>query len=147
MLQLKTKQDVMQSQPIHIKRGIFQVDSLTIIVLYYIISVASLMTKAQKCSVYQRIHFVLFYSTLCLWTIQTPRNVGFPSFMSLMCFKTPYLPSLCVGSCLTLTFWSWNFIFKFQHNLQVKCEYRNQTRQHYEINGILKRKNGDYAAC
>jgi len=52
MLQLKTKQDVMQSQPIHIKRGIFQVDSLTIIVLYYIISVASLMTKAQKCSVY-----------------------------------------------------------------------------------------------
>ena len=33
------------------------------------------------------------------------------------------------------------FSFKFQHILYLKCEYyRKQKRQHYEINGILKRK-------
>ena len=40
-----------------------------------------------------------------------------------------------------LTFWHRSFTFKFQHTLYVKCEYySNQKRQHYEINGILKRK-------
>jgi len=28
----------------------------------------------------------------------------------------------------------------------VNNKYRNQKKEHYEINGILKRKNGDYAA-
>ena len=33
------------------------------------------------------------------------------------------------------------FSLNFQHILYLKCEYyRNQKRQHYEINGILKRK-------
>ena len=33
------------------------------------------------------------------------------------------------------------FSFKFQHTLYIKCEQnRKQKRQHYEINGILKRK-------
>ena len=40
------------------------------------------------------------------------------------------------------------FSLKFQHTLYLKCEnYRNQKRQHYEINGILKIKNGECAAC
>ena len=53
----------------------------------------------------------------------------------------------------SLTTYSFNllateFFFKFQHTPYLKCEqYRNQTRQHYEMNGILKRKNGDYTAC
>ena len=33
------------------------------------------------------------------------------------------------------------FSLKFQHTLYLKCEYyRNQKRQHYEIDGILKRE-------
>ena len=41
---------------------------------------------------------------------------------------------------IRLTFQHRNLVFKFQHTLYVKCElYRNQKRQHYEINGILER--------
>ena len=40
------------------------------------------------------------------------------------------------------------FSLKFQHILYIKCEYyRNQKRQHYEINGIFKRKKGECVAC
>lgn len=44
-----------------------------------IISVASLMIEARTCSVCYGIHFVKFYGTFCLWTIQLPWYVSFPA--------------------------------------------------------------------
>ena len=93
-------------------------------------------------------HFNNIYASIC----------GCSSKRLLLIWVTKLLTQLFVRRSWkpveTQTIWqainplALEFSFKFWHILYLKREYyRNQKRWHYEINGILKKKKGECAAC